>query len=89
MTVMMVQHKVKDFAAWKMMFDSALDMRKASGEISAQVLHDAGDPNSLTIINQWDSLENARKFASSPDLRAAMEKGGVLGAPSVSFLTEA
>jgi quinol monooxygenase YgiN len=89
MAILLVQHKVKDFAAWKKEFDSAIGLRKSNGELSAQVLRDASDPNSLTIINKWNSLENAQKFAHSPELKAAMEKAGVAGAPNVYFLNEA
>jgi quinol monooxygenase YgiN len=85
---MLIQHKVKDFAEWKKVFDSAFGLRSSSGELSAQVFRDASDPNSITIINKWDSLENAQKFAHSPELKAAMEKAGVAGAPSVYFLNE-
>ena len=86
---MLIQHQVKDFAAWKKVFDSALDLRKSSGELSAQIYRDASDPNKLTIMNKWNSLENAQKFAHSPELKAAMEKAGVVGAPNVYFLNEA
>ena len=89
MAIMLVQHKVKDFVEWKKGFDSALAMRKSGGELSAQVLRDASDPNSLTIINKWNSVENAQKFAHSPELMAAMEKAGVMGPPTVLFLNEA
>jgi quinol monooxygenase YgiN len=89
MATVLIQHKVNDFAEWKKVFDSAAGMRTASGELSAQVFRDASDPNSLTVINTWDSLENAQKFVHSPDLKAAMEKAGVAGAPTVFFLNEA
>ena len=89
MAVLLMQHRVKDFAAWKKVFDFAADMRTASGELSAQVLRDASDPNKITVINKWDSIENAQKFVHSPDLRAAMEKAGVEGQPAVTFLNEA
>jgi quinol monooxygenase YgiN len=89
MATILIQHKVNDFAEWKKVFDSAADMRTSSGELSAQIFRDASDPNSLTILNKWDSLENAQKFVSSPDLRAAMEKAGVAGPPTVLFLNEA
>jgi quinol monooxygenase YgiN len=89
MATMLIQHKVKDFATWKKFFDSAVDMRKAGGELSAQVFHDASDPNKVTVLNKWDSMANAQKFAQSPDLKAAMEKAGVDGPPVVYFLNEA
>ena len=89
MASMLIQHKVKDFAAWKKIFDSVADLRSAGGELSAQVFRDASNPDSLTIINKWNSLENAQKFAHSPELKAAMEKAGVEGPPNISFMNEA
>lgn len=89
MASMLIQHKVNDFAEWKKVFDSSADLRASKGELSAQIFRDASDPNSLTIINKWRSLENAQQFAHSPELKAAMEKAGVAGLPDVYFLNEA
>jgi quinol monooxygenase YgiN len=89
MASMLIQHKVKDFAEWKKVFDSAAGLRSSSGELSTQIFRDASDPNSLTILNKWNSVENAQKFAHSPELKEAMEKAGVMGPPNVSFLDEA
>jgi hypothetical protein len=33
-------------------------------------------------------MEHAQAFGASPDLRAVMERAGVLGAPEVLFLEE-
>lgn len=88
MASMLIQHKVKDFADWKKVFDSVFDLRNSGGELSHQIFRDASDPNSLTILNKWDSLENAQKFAHSPELKAAMEKAGVAGPPTIYFLNE-
>lgn len=89
MATLLIQHQVKDYAEWRKVFDSFAGVRASAGEISARVYRDASDPNRLTVINQWNSLENAQKFAQSPDLKAAMEKAGVQGPPAVSFLNEA
>ncbi len=88
MASMLVQHKVKDFAAWKNVYDSVADMRASNGELSDQIYRDASDPNSLTVIFKWDSLANAQKYAQSPELKAAMEKAGVDGPPNIFFLNE-
>ena len=89
MASILIQHTVKDFAAWKKVFDSSIDLRKSNGELSAQVYRDESNPNMITTINKWNSMANAQKFAHSPELKAAMEKAGVVGAPSVYFLNEA
>ena len=87
MPYMLAQHKVEDFAKWKDVFDSVADLREKNGEKSAQIFHDADDPNSLTLLFEWDSLNNARQYAQSPELKAAMQKAGVAGPPSIYFLT--
>ena len=89
MTTMLIQHEVKNFAEWKKVFDSAFELRKSSGELSAQVYQDASDASKVTTVNKWNSMANAQKFAQSPELKAAMEKAGVEGHPSINFLNEA
>jgi heme-degrading monooxygenase HmoA len=89
MSGMLVQHKVKDFANWKKVYDSQAALRASSGELSEQIYHDASDPNKLILVFKWNSLENAQKFAQSPELKAAMEKAGVDGPPTITFLNEA
>ncbi|MCH7588048.1 MAG: antibiotic biosynthesis monooxygenase [Chloroflexi bacterium] len=89
MATMLVQHTVKDFAEWKKVYDSVVDLRASSGELSDQIYRDASDPNKLTVIFKWDSLENARNYAESPELKAAMERAGVEGPPTIIFLNEA
>lgn len=89
MATMLVQHAVKDFAEWKKVYDSVVDLRASSGELSDQIYRDASDPNKLTVIFKWDSLENARNYAESPELKAAMERAGVEGPPTIIFLNEA
>jgi heme-degrading monooxygenase HmoA len=89
MAVLLIQHTVKNYSDWKKGFDGASQLRKSFGEVSTKVYRDASDGNKITVVNQWDSLANAHKFAASAELKAAMEKAGVVGAPSVSFLDEA
>jgi quinol monooxygenase YgiN len=88
MATMFIQHKVNNFVDWKKVFDSSIELRKSGGELSAQVYQDASDPNKLTVINKFNSLANAQKFAQSPELKAAMEKAGVQGMPVITFLNE-
>ncbi len=88
MASMLVQHKVKDFAEWKNVYDSVADLRASNGELSDQIYRDASDPNRLTVIFKWDSMANAQKYANSPELKAAMENAGVEGPPNIYFLNE-
>jgi heme-degrading monooxygenase HmoA len=42
----------------------------------------------VTVLLEWEDLDKARAFASSDELREAMQRAGVTGPPSVSFLEE-
>lgn len=45
-------------------------------------------PNEIVILFEWDSLEKARKFAQSEDLRKTMQRAGVIDKPDLYFLDE-
>lgn len=88
MASLLTEFTVKDFSEWKKVFDSKKDFRASFGAVSSQVYHQADDPNKVTLLFKWDSLENAQRFASSPELKAAQQLAGVQGVPRVSFLAE-
>jgi heme-degrading monooxygenase HmoA len=89
MASMIVQQKVKDFESWKKVYDSVAGLRSFRGALSEQIFREASDPNNLFIVFKWNSLENAERFAQSPELKAAMARAGVDGQPKFYFLTEA
>jgi len=88
MAHMMVEHKVKDYGAWKKVFDGFIETRRSSGEKNYRIYHPDNDPNSLIAMFEWDNLDNARKFAASNDLKDAMGKAGVIEQPHIYFLSE-
>jgi heme-degrading monooxygenase HmoA len=89
MTSILVQQKVKDFAMWKKAYDSMASLRASKGAISDMVFHDAGDKNKVTVILNWDSLDKAKNYAQSPELKEAMMEAGVEGPPQITFLNAA
>ena len=84
----LIQHEVADFTAWKAAFDSAFDWRRKNGERSCHIFRSAGSVNDLTLFFEWESLEKARAFIASDELKAKMASAGVKGSPRVDFLTE-
>ena len=88
MATVIVRHKVKDYEAWKVVFEGFADNRKAAGETSFRIFHLDDDPKNVLGIVEYDSLENARNFFSSPELKEAMGNGGVLEQPDIYFLKE-
>ena len=85
MASMFVKHRVADFAAWKPVFDDHEAARRQSG-VTAHSLHrDADDPNVVIIAFRVNDIARAREFASSDELREAMQRAGVQGQPEFWF----
>jgi hypothetical protein len=89
MVHMIVRHKVADYSRWKDAFDAHLSVRKAAGETEARVLLSVEDHREVTLFFDWDSLERARQFAGSEELKQAMKQAGVVGDPDIRFLEDA
>ena len=89
MVHMIVRHKVADYSRWKESFDEHLNVRKAAGETEARVMVSVDDPREVTLFFDWDSLDHARRFVGSDELKQAMKQGGVIGDPDVRFLEDA
>lgn len=83
----LIIHTVKDYPAWKIIFDQAAGIRKAAGEISYQVLRDEHDANKIVHFSRWQSLDQARNFFESPELVAIRQQAGV-EAPTFSYLQQ-
>jgi len=84
-----ISHPVKDFAAWKVVYDSAEPVRQKAGVTGAEVFQDPTDPNKVVAIHRFPNLEAAQAFLADPGLKDAMMKGGVLSPPTVILATAA
>ncbi len=85
--MMVATHKVKDFAKWKASYDGHDSMRLANGLHSYVIGRGLNDSNTVLVAVKADDMGKAKAFAKSPSLKTAMQKGGVIGAPTISFVT--
>jgi quinol monooxygenase YgiN len=76
-----ISHTVKDYAAWLPIYSAAQTLRAKAGVTDAEVFRDPVNPNKLTIIHRFKTVAAANEFLADPALKAAMAKGGVIGAP--------
>ncbi|MEN8213728.1 MAG: antibiotic biosynthesis monooxygenase [Pseudomonadota bacterium] len=88
MAYLLIRHEVKEFRAWKSVFDSFNEIRRAGGERSYQIFHPEDDPNNLWLLFEWDNLDNARAFMASQDLEKTMAEAGVTELPETFYLEE-
>jgi len=83
-----VRHEVADYGVWKKAYDGFASAQKKAGVIYQAVYQSVDDPNDVTVIHDFHSLDKAKAFAASPDPKAAMEKSGVKGAPQIWYTTK-
>ncbi|MFB6106526.1 MAG: antibiotic biosynthesis monooxygenase [Halobacteriaceae archaeon] len=88
MANVLIRHTVRDFDEWKTHFDARADVREEHGAHGYQLFRDAEDGDEVTILFEWDSTENARRFFEESDVRDVMADAGVVGDPDVWFLDE-
>ena len=83
-----VTHKVANYAKWLAAYDAHDSARLAGGLHNYVIGRGLEDSNMVLVVLKCDDTAKARAFAKDPSLKMAMKKGGVLGAPTMSFLTE-
>jgi len=89
MVHVLVRHKVADYIRWKKAFDSHLNARKRAGETECHVFHNVDDPHEITVLAGWQTVEEARRFMNSDELREKMQEAGVQGKPEIQYLEDA
>ncbi|MCA0446140.1 MAG: antibiotic biosynthesis monooxygenase [Bacteroidetes bacterium] len=81
-----LSHVVGDFAGWKKGFDDGEAFRSANGVKTIGVYQAVDNPNSITVITEFPSIEAVNGFMNNPQLQADMAKAGVVGKPEVKIL---
>lgn len=84
--VFSVSHTVKDFDAWKKVYDEHESKRAEAGFTKLAVSRDMDDPSKVYVFNRIADLQKARDFAKDPGLKEAMQKGGVTGTPVMLYV---
>ena len=86
---MIVRHQVQDYSAWRAVYDSLEDLRQHYSCTGAEVMTDPGDKNDVFVIHRFPTVEAAQAFAGSSELKEAMGRAGVTGAPRIEIAAEA
>jgi hypothetical protein len=86
---MFVRHEVTDFGAWREAYDAFDSARQQMGVKGQKAFQSAENPNDVTAWHDFDSLEAARAFVGSDELKEAMGAAGVSSEPTIWFTQEA
>ena len=85
MVRMFVRHRVADYETWRAAYDSLDPQRQKMGATGHDVYRALADQKDVTVWHDFASEQAAESFASSPQLRDAMQRAGVQGAPDIWF----
>lgn len=80
---------VKDYSAWRLAYDGREKSRVSAGITNGRVFRNAENPNDVVILQDVADVAKARNWLGSADMKATMQKSGVVGTPDVRFAAAA
>jgi len=88
MATVLITHAIENYDEWKPGFDAHAETRHEYGSRGYRLFRGTDDPNDITMLFEWDSVENARRFLEESDVRERMDELGVIGDPDITFVEE-
>ena len=86
MNVVVVKHKIANYAKWKIGYDMHDSSRRAHGLTNYVIARGlANDSNTVLVVLKSADIVKAKEFASSAEVKDAMQKAGVKGPPSIAY----
>ncbi|MDH3731514.1 MAG: cyclase [Acidimicrobiia bacterium] len=86
MYVLAINHAVADYDKWKAGYDAMPPT--TMGAKFSRVNRSVDDPNLVTVVSGYESLETLQSFMGDPKLKEAMQAAGVLGEPRIEIYEE-
>ena len=83
-----IRHHVRDYPAWREVYDGAATMQHENGVRAKAVFRDVGDPHTVIVTHDFDDAAAAQAFFELPGLKERMEAAGVDSEPEF-WLAEA
>jgi len=87
MYVLAINHAVDDYEKWKQVYDT-YPPTTAGGAKFSRLNRGIDNPNLITVVAGFDSLDSLKNFASDPQLKDVMHRAGVRGEPRIEIYEE-
>jgi hypothetical protein len=87
MYVLAINHTVTDYEKWKTVYDSYPPTTGGGAEFS-RLNRSVDEPNLITVVAGFDSLDQLKAFAADPTLKERMHEAGVVGQPRIEIYEE-
>ncbi|MEH6348029.1 MAG: hypothetical protein V7785_23230 [Bermanella sp.] len=81
MTRFYLSHPVKDFDAWKPVFDADESRRSSAGLSTVGVFRQFDNGNNVLVVFEGNDTQAMRDMLADPSLADAMKSAGVMAPP--------
>ena len=88
MVTAIVQHEVKDFDSWRVIFDGDEADRAKAGVKLSGLYRSVKNPNEVTIIFEAPNAELYDTMMSDPGRQKKIEEAGVITKPTATILNK-
>jgi hypothetical protein len=80
-----VQHTVRDYRAWRAVYDTLEEVQRDWGVTAASVHQMVSVPDIVLVLRYFETVAQAQGFLTNRELQDAMRRAGVEGAPRVEI----
>jgi hypothetical protein len=85
MALLTIRQTVRDYRAWRAIYDTLEEVRQGWG-VTADAVHQVVDaPNTVLVLHHFATVAQARGFLTNREHQAAMRRAGVEGPPRVEI----
>lgn len=88
MVTVILRHEVRDFAAWKKVFDADEPGRASEGVKLKGLYRSVEKPNDVTMIFEAPDPETIDVLLSDPERQKKIQEAGVISKPEVRVLNK-
>jgi hypothetical protein len=85
MALLTVQHTVRDYPAWRAVYDTLEEVQRDWGVTATSVHQMANVPNTVLVLHHFATVAQAQGFLTNRELQNAMQRAGVEGVPRVEI----
>jgi hypothetical protein len=80
-----IRHRVRDYDAWRKVYDEHGEVRRRYGCFSEEVYRGADEPGNVVVYLKFPDRGRAEGFLRDPSLRPTMQRAGVTDEPDYVF----
>jgi hypothetical protein len=85
MALLAIQQAVRDYRAWRAVYDTLDELQESWGVLAASVHQLVGTPDTVLVLRQFATVAQVRGFLTCREQQAAMQRAGAVGTPRVEI----